>query len=629
MGWTDVFPVFAEEMVDEFEELATPEERDQLEEWYGTERVLNPQPDCRDVVSVSLFWKNVRAGDPDLPPPTREILQNAQAMGLAKRFNPWDHYVKPLLELVPKLKTKFPDVAFRVYLAKDMEFIAEELAEAGNEVHVMKSSSIHFAPGGLWRFLPFGESGKRVTVTDVDRLNELESDLLRTRTMEEAGVGAWRVPVPIDLTGDRHVCYLPFMGCQFGVQGGLMNVRQLLDAFTWHSIRGNIDPNIIYPGCGPLLIQAHKWPSYGFDEFFMTVAAYPRLAQHGMLTFVPTFTKSQLLTLDIEYATWGNPNSELVYFPGASCCGMATEQPLEEASEELEPDPEDAIDTIIEFPMENSASLDEEEVDLGQEPKVAFLFLTRGDLHQEAVWNEYLNMANGSARVHAHTKDLETLAEESLLIDRQVSERFETSWGGISLVQATLSLLREALEDSEATHFVLVSESCVPVRPFDALCSSLRMDNRSRMRVRPWYEVRRRDVLKAQRLENIPGIRKEIAHFQDQWMCLNREDALLVVENDRTRAFQNVFAPDEAYFASVLAAVGKPPLQATANRPITWVDWSEAGAHPREFNQVAPRTAAEIAESGCFFARKFTPESDIGRFRLHGIFISGLTHKLQ
>lgn len=408
-----------------------------------------------------------------------------------------------------------------------------------------------------------------------------------------------------------------------------MNVRQLLDAFTWQSLRGNIEPNIIYPGCGPLLIQAHKWPSYGFDEFFMTVAAYPRLAQHGMLTFVPTFAKSQLLTLDVEYVTWGNPNSELVYFPGASCCGMTTEQPLEEEIEAVEPRPEDEDDTIIEFPVEIPATLQEEEVEHGQEPKVAFLFLTRGDLHQEAVWTDYLNVANGSTRVHAHTKDLETLAEESLLFDRQVSERFETSWGGISLVQATLSLLREALEDSDTTHFVLVSESCVPVRPFDALRTSLRMDHRSRMRVRPWYEVRRRDVLKAQRLENIPGIRKEIAHFQDQWMCLNREDALLVVENDRTRAFENVFAPDEAYFASVLAAAGKPPLQATANRPITWVDWSEGGAHPKEFNQVAPRTAAEIAESGCFFARKFTPESNIGRFGLHGVSTFGAVTSFQ
>jgi hypothetical protein len=607
MGWTDVFPVFTEEMVDEFEEQATPEDRAQLEEWYGEERVLNPQPDFTDIVSVSLFWKNVRVGDPELPVPTREILQNAQEMGLAKRFNPWDHYVKPLLEQIPILKQKFPDVAFRVYLAKDMEFLAGELAEAGNEVHVMKSSSIHFAPGGLWRFLPFGEVGKRVTLTDVDRLNELESDLLRTRTMQQAGVGAWRVPVPVDLTGDNRVCYLPFMGCQFGLQGGLIKVRRLLDAFTWHSMRGNIDPMVIFPGCGPLPIHAHKWPSYGIDEFFMTVAAYPRLAQHGMLTFVPSFTKSQLLSLDIEYVTWGNPNSELVYFPSKSCCGVAMDDVVSDGEEK----------TIIEFPRLETTPQEDAPEEPAPEPTVAFLFLTRGDMHHAGIWEEYFAKSIDRRRIFAHTQNTDILTETSFLHNGQIGERIETAWGALSLVEATLALLRAGLEDADCTHFILVSESCVPVRPFSSLKANLRLDARSRMHLHPWEEVRRKNILKAQRLENLTGIRKEIAHFHDQWICLSREDALLVTEKDWTPSFANVFAPDEAYFATVLAASGKPPLQAVANRPITWTDWKAGGSHPQEFHTVPSRVAAQIAESGCFFARKFGPGSDIAKWNLH------------
>jgi hypothetical protein len=624
MGWTDIFPVFTEEMVDDFEALASPEDRAQLEEWYGTERVLNAQPDKPDIVSVSLFWKNVRVGDPELPAPTREILRNAQEMGLAKRFNPWDHYVKPLLEQVPAVQEKFPEVVVRVYLAKDMEFLAEELAAAGNEVHVMKSSSIHFAPGGLWRFLPFAEAGKRVTVTDVDRLNELESDLVRSRTMEQAGVGAWRVPVPNDLTEGRQVCYLPFMGCQFGVMGGVFDVRQLLDAFTWHALRGKIDPVVIYPSCGPLEIQSHQWPSYGFDEFFMTVAAYPRLAQSGMLTFVPTFAKSQLLTLDIEYVTWGNPNSELVYFPVEQCCGVTREAP---------PEAEGAADdnplSVVEFPTGQSPI--EEPVhelvhlpvhepvhdEAPREPVVAFLFLSRGELNHPQIWEEYLPSTPGRHRIVAHTKARGFLQDDSLLHQHQIAEEIETEWGGLSLVRATLALLTAALEDPACTHFILVSESCVPVRPYEELLRSLRLDPRSRIRVQPWNEVRKWNILKAQRLENLPGIRKELAHFQDQWMCLNREDAELILARDKTESFEEVFAPDEAYFATVLAASGRPPLQAVANRPVTWTEWREGQSHPEEFQHVSGRTAAQIVDSGCFFARKFPKGSDIGRWKLH------------
>ena len=610
MGWTEVFPVFTEEMVDDYEEQASPEDRAMLEDWYGTERVLNPQPEHTDIVSVSLFWKNVRAGDPDLPVPTRELLQNAQELGLAKRFNPWDHYVRPLLEQVPKLRIKFPDVAFRVYLAKDLEFLAEELAVAGNEVYLMKSSSIHFAPAGLWRFLPFSEAGKRVTVTDVDRFNEMEADLLRSRTMKQAGVGAWRVPVPVDLTGDRMVCYLPFMGCQFGVQGGAFDCRQLLDAFTWHAVNGKLDPMVIFPGCGPLPIQAHKWPSYGFDEFFMTVAAYPRLAQQGMLTFVPSSTKSQLLSLDVEYVTWGNPNSELVYFASGSCCGAPLPKHAPAA---------DAVTTVIDFPVvaEAEAPPDDGPEEMAGEPTVGLLFLTRGDVNHPEIWEEYLGAAGDNFRILAHAKDLEDLPADSLLGMNQIEERVDTEWGQLSLVSATLALLKAGLEDAACTHFILLSESCVPVRPFSDLAESLRLDARSRMKTQPWEEVRRINILKAQRLENLPGIRKELAHFHDQWICLSREDAQLVTAKDWTPSFERVFAADEAYFATVMSACGKSPRQSVANRAITWTDWVEGERHPREFGRVSPRAAAQIKDSGCFFARKFRRQSDIRRWSLH------------
>ncbi len=100
-------------------------------------------------------------------------------------------------------------------------------------------------------------------------------------------------------------------------------------------------------------------------------------------------------------------------------------------------------------------------------------------------------------------------------------------------------------------------------------------------------------------------------------MCLSREDAQLVTAKDWTPSFEKVFAADEANFATVMAACGKSPRQAVANRAITWTEWVEGESHPREFESVSPRIAAQIKESGCFFARKFAPGSDIRRWNLH------------
>ena len=601
MSWTDIFPVFTEEQVDEFHAEATLPEKAQLEEWYGTERIINPQPDKREVVSVSLFWKNVRAGDPELPTPTKELLQNAVELGLAKRFNPWDHYILPLLTLTPDILQNNPDTTIRVYLAKDLEFLVDELVEAGNEVYLMKSSSINFAPGGLWRFLPFSEEGKIVTVTDTDRLNEIENDLLRTRTMAQAGLGAWRVPVPTDLTGDHRVCYLPFMGCQFGVQGGVFEVRELLDAFTWQCQRGAVEHTVIFPNCGPLPIQSHTWPTYGFDEFFMNVAAYPRLAQHGMHTYVPGTASSQLLTLDIEYCTWGNPDSEVVYFPGGSCCGQLPAETDQAEAPTLE---------LVES--------DEEATPLPtRDPKIAFLFLTREDVNHPEIWKDYFDQAGDDARIFAHPKNPELLTENSLIREHLIDDLQETEWAGISLVRATLALLKAALADGDHTHFVLVSESCVPVRPFDELVRSLNLDPRSRIHVRSWEDERKTNILRAQRVENLQGIRKELAHFQSQWMCLSQDNAQLLVADDLSESFETCFAPDECYFVTALAVLGRPPLQSVAIRKITWTKWASKTAHPKDFTIVSPRLAAHISESGCFFARKFTPDSNIGTFGLH------------
>lgn len=255
--------------------------------------------------------------------------------------------------------------------------------------------------------------------------------------------------------------------------------------------------------------------------------------------------------------------------------------------------------------------------ELGEEAQVAFLFLTRGDLHHRAIWEEYLGQADHRARVLAHTKDTRLLSEDSFLGDAQIAQKVKTGWGELSLVHATLALLRAALEDGDTTHFVLVSESCVPVRPFEDLRTNLRRDDRSRMHVWSLDEVRRGgNMEKTRRLEQLSGISIEHANFQSQWMCLSREDALIVTAKDWTPSFEHVYAADECYFATVLAASGKPPWEAVANRPITWMNW-RGGAHPQEFHKVPPRVAAQIAESGCYFARKFPLGSDIAKWNLH------------
>jgi hypothetical protein len=328
MSWTDIFPVLEEEMITAYQEGVSEEERADFEEWFGVKMIKERGrlAQCREfdagetptllgkhIVSATLFWKHVNDGDPDLPVPTREKLVDARRMGLVKRFDPWSSYIEPLFAHSAAAMARHPDVTFRLYLATDLEFLIPELNALGWEVFLMKSPSLRYCPGGFWRFLALEEDGVLVTVIDTDRMNEVSHEISRTESMAEAGLGLWRVPGYYNSDLREQVRYRPILGGHFGARGGVA-IRELIEAFIWHWRRGTLTLTANIPGIGTRPIQFSKWPNYGFDEWWQLAALYPRLAQKGTLTFIPSDARSLLLPADIEYAQWANPKSECVYF---------------------------------------------------------------------------------------------------------------------------------------------------------------------------------------------------------------------------------------------------------------------------------------------------------------------------
>ena len=151
MSWTDIFPVFTDEQVARYQAEASADELVMLEEWCAVARVINPRKGGH-LVAASLFWKNNRQSEGELPRITRELMMNASKLGLVSRYSPWEHYVLPLLRGAEELKTNRPDVVFRIYLAADLEFLVEDFLKHDCEILLMRSSSIRHNPGAMWRF---------------------------------------------------------------------------------------------------------------------------------------------------------------------------------------------------------------------------------------------------------------------------------------------------------------------------------------------------------------------------------------------------------------------------------------------------------------------------------------------
>jgi hypothetical protein len=62
----------------------------------------------------------------------------------------------------------------------------------------------------------------------------------------------------------------------------------------------------------------------------------------------------------------------------------------------------------------------------------------------------------------------------------------QTAWGSITLVTATMELLKAALADPQNQRFQLLCEATIPVRPARFVFEQLMAEKRSRV---PWLQM--------------------------------------------------------------------------------------------------------------------------------------------
>lgn len=302
MHWNDIYPTMPDEMVQAYEDKATPSEKARMEEWFGVERILNPTPSDH-VVSVSLFWKNVNVDSPILPVPTEDLMRNAVSKGLVTRYPPWEHYVEPLLKGAVRLKHDMPDAVVRVYLAKDMEWMADRLVALHCEVHIMKSSSIWHSPGAMWRLLAMEDAPATVTFFDADYMeNPMYVIGKAMECFDTSEDETWRSAscYSEDLDCGPYIIYRPMTAGMISTIRRLP-IRRLMEAFIWHSLHGNFTGYTDFPGVGRVRHFGCRWPNYGFDEWFLAVVIYPRLAVFGMSPPAHLETNGHCRRLDTEY----------------------------------------------------------------------------------------------------------------------------------------------------------------------------------------------------------------------------------------------------------------------------------------------------------------------------------------
>ncbi|KAF8780760.1 hypothetical protein HU200_001177 [Digitaria exilis] len=227
-------------------------------------------------------------------------------------------------------------------------------------------------------------------------------------------------------------------------------------------------------------------------------------------------------------------------------------------------------------------------------PKVAFLFLTRGNLPLWPLWETFFTGYDGMYSIYVHTDPSYT--------------------GSPPKESAERRLLANALLDLTNERFALLSESCIPLYNFTTVHTLLTgsstsfvdsfVNHDSQVRYNPFF-ADHANISLAQ-------WRKGFQFFE-----MDRALALEVISNDTyLPAFRDYCAAvpgclmDEHYIPTLLSLVG---WKHNANRTLTFADWrmggdsDVTGALIREIRGGAAKTALTRGANGtCYlFARSW------------------------
>ncbi|KAI3432241.1 hypothetical protein D9Q98_003802 [Chlorella vulgaris] len=276
-----------------------------------------------------------------------------------------------------------------------------------------------------------------------------------------------------------------------------------------------------------------------------------------------------------------------------------------------------------------------------QIPQVAMLFLVKGPLRHEAVWQAWFERAAGLLPAQAVSNALcasearmpaalaacsslaggEALAGQgvlhrqhlfdvyvhphpnftgyapgSLLYGRELGapERVATKWGSHSLVDAAEALMAAALRNPRNQKFLILSESDLPLYSPEVMYQQLLSEHRSRVNACNTTAGWGLDHYRWVDRMATPFLPRELWRKSSQWFVLNRKHAQLVLDDRRVEAvFQQhcrttweddgdegwlrVCFPDEHYIPTLLAVHGLEE-ETDCQGSLMDVDWSRVAS---------------------------------------------------
>jgi len=209
-----------------------------------------------------------------------------------------------------------------------------------------------------------------------------------------------------------------------------------------------------------------------------------------------------------------------------------------------------------------------------------------------------------------------------------IKKRTHINWGGFSMVEATLQLLRSAFEAGNYDYFNLLSGEDYPLQPMSEIHQFFNNHQGKsfaefQQQGNPWWEQAQTRFKKYYLTDvNLPGkhtIERVMSFFlltrkppqrftlvgRSQWMTLYRDHVNYIIKQitdspKLNQFFKYSWAPDEFFFQSIL--FNSPYCNELINNNLRHIVWEEGKASPKT---MTPEDFPILMQSDKLFARKF------------------------
>lgn len=240
-------------------------------------------------------------------------------------------------------------------------------------------------------------------------------------------------------------------------------------------------------------------------------------------------------------------------------------------------------------------------------------------MNQGRLWQRFFRDADPNLySIYSHPKWPEKVTQ-NLIKDHIIGTYYPTQIHTISEVLVQLGLLKEVYKDPDNYKAVLISNSCIPLHPFNYVYDYLTKDDKGHIGINlgvnfadPIRTVAPYNLAKMHRHNRLrwnalPHKVKatlpfsEFVKYRNEGQCWNRKMMKFFLENNFTSIFTKMPIPCEHYFGNVLIHIGGNQDWIHVNN-LTFAYWPVVG-HLRNYKFLSAKELEEYQKEYLFMRK--------------------------